>query len=189
MGTVTRAEAETRTGTETGGERERRLDRRREREREGEGRGGGGELWFPSHKKNNRVEDGIFPFHSQLHLYRQEVMPAGSQLLRVQNPAPVRRCGTEGRTSTRDGDRNKNEEGNRHEDRAEGNNKGANGDENRKRGGRERKPWNLQNCIKGELEDTRGGRRQRVASSHRRKTRCPIETVASCGGPESRDGS
>ena len=32
------------------------------------------------------------------------------------------------------------------------------------------------------------GRHQRVTSNHSRKTRCPNETVVSCGGPESKDG-
>ena len=38
------------------------------------------------------------------------------------------------------------------------------------------------------LKTRDGGRRQQVANSHSRKTQRPSDTVASCGGPELRDG-
>ena len=42
--------------------------------------------------------------------------------------------------------------------------------------------------IKGGRKIREGGRRQRVPSNHSRNTQSPNETVASCGGPEPRDG-
>ena len=97
----------------------------------------------------------------------------GSKQLWVQDPAPVRRCGTEGRAG--------------HQGR-EGGNGGESENGNgtiieRRVGGREsprieeagRKTWEK-------------GRRQRVTRGYSRKTRHLSETVASCGGPESNDG-
>ena len=79
--------------------------------------------------------------------------PADSQQLRTQDPAPARRCGTEGRTvkGTRDGrgkdgygnrdgggEGNENEDGNGHGDRDGGKSGSGNEDENREEGGEER---------------------------------------------------
>ena len=104
--------AETGTGEETkkrrkdgsgdgndGGNERKNARRERGREREG---GGEIELWYPSHQERSRVEDQALPFRTRHHLYtilcRQEVTPVGSQQLRAQDPAPARRCDTEGRT-------------------------------------------------------------------------------------------
>ena len=64
------------------------------------------------------------------------MMPAGTQQLRAQDPAPVRRCGTEGTTGHpgregRNGDGNRDEGGggNAHEDRGGGGNGSGSGDE------------------------------------------------------------
>ena len=99
-GTETRAVAEMRTvmgtgmGSETGREREREREwRGRER-----GKGGGGELSYPTHQARRKVEDQVQTFRTRHHLCRQEVARAGSQQLLAQDPAPGRRCGTEGRT-------------------------------------------------------------------------------------------
>ena len=83
----------------------------------GEGRGGGEEFWNPPHRKRSRVEDQTLPFRTQHDFCRQEVAPAGSQQLRVQDPALLHRCGTEVRTG--------------HQRRA-----GGNDDRNREGGGR-----------------------------------------------------
>ena len=45
-----------------------------------------------------KVKDLALTFHALHHLRRQEVAPAGIHQLLVQDPAPTRRCGTEGRT-------------------------------------------------------------------------------------------
>ena len=72
---------------------------RREWQRQQEWRAkGGGELWYPPHQDRSRVDDKALPFRAQHHLCRQEVGLAGSQKLRAQGLASVRRCGTEGRT-------------------------------------------------------------------------------------------
>ena len=102
-------------------------------EREG---GGGGELWYPPHQKRSRVEDKILPFCTRHPLYRQEVVPAGSRQLRVQDPAPARRCITEGKTGHQgrgggNGDGNRggggDETENEYGDKHEGMNAGGNG--------------------------------------------------------------
>ena len=43
-------------------------------------------------------------------------------------------------------------------------------------------------AVEGGREKRDGEQRQRLTSNHSRKTRRPSETVASCGGPEPRDG-
>ena len=53
---------------------------------------------------------------------------------------------------------------------------------------RERGPGSPLDDSRGGAEDARGGLRQRVTTSHSRKTLRPSENVASCGGPEPRDG-
>ena len=62
-----------------------------------ETRGGGRELWNPSHEERSRVEDRALLLRTRRRLCRREVAPAGSQQLRAQDPAPDRRCGTDGR--------------------------------------------------------------------------------------------
>ena len=55
------------------------------------------------------------------------------------------------------------------------------------RGERAREPMNV--IVEVGRKTQERGRHQRVTSNHRRKTRCPSETVASsCGGLELRDG-
>ena len=53
-------------------------------------------------EEGSRVQDKAFPFRTRHPLYtihfRQEVVPAGNQQLRAQDPAPARRCDIEGRT-------------------------------------------------------------------------------------------
>ena len=93
----------------TGWEREREQERewRRENERKtgtGTGAGTGTETRMkreggdPPHQERSRVEDQALLFHTWHHLCKQEVVPAGSYQLQAQDPAPVQRCGTEGRT-------------------------------------------------------------------------------------------
>ena len=93
-----------------------------------------------------------------------------------------KRCGHQGR-EVGNGDGNKDgggsedgrgrEDGRGNEDRVGGGDRSGNGDESGGEGEWEREPGNLQ----------KRERRQRVASSHSR----PSRTVASRGGPESRD--
>ena len=162
-------------------------------EREG---GGGGELWYLPHRERSRVEDQVSPFRTRHRLCRQEVAPADSQHLRVQDLAPDRQYSTEGRTGHqgwegRNGDGNRDEGrdgredeyGNKHESRGGGKNGSGNGsrDENRDEGGGEREPGNFYEVVTEVGRKTReGGRRQRVTNNHSRKTRRPSETVASC---------
>ena len=82
---------------------------------------------------------------------------AGSQQLLAQDPAPARRCGTEGRTGHQrreggngDGNRggDEDENGKEHECRDES--------ENRDESGGEREPGNLQSGNRDGLEDARG---------------------------------
>ena len=102
----------------------------------GKGRGqkGGGELWYLPHRERSRVKDHALPSRTRHYICRQEAAPAGSQQLRVQDLAPVRRCGAEGRTGYqgRDGgsyDGNRDENGNEHKARDAGENWSGNGDE------------------------------------------------------------
>ena len=90
----------------------------------------------------------------------------------------------------RDGgsDRNDNEDGKGYEDGDGDENGSENGDENRDDGEGEREPGSLRSGSEGESEDKRGGRRQRITSNHSRKIQHLSETVASCGGPEPRNG-
>ena len=86
-----------RGGNENGGGDERtnaRWERTRERTRDWRGkmeRGwrvkGGGELWYPPHMEKSSVEDQEVPFRTWHHLSRQMGAPAGSQQLRVRDPA------------------------------------------------------------------------------------------------------
>ena len=93
-GTERRVASETRTDTGAG----TGLEWRREREQERRGKGGSRRdlVSATSGKKHNRRPGTAIP--TRYHLCRQEVAPADSQQLRTQDPAPVRRCGTEGRT-------------------------------------------------------------------------------------------
>ena len=122
---------------------------------------------------------------------------AGSQQPRAQDPAPVRRCGTEGRFGPqgregRDGDRsrggdgNDNEDGNGHEDRDVGDS--GNVDESGGEDGGERELGTYEVIVKVGRKTRKREWRERVTSSRIRKTRRPSETVASRGGPEPRDG-
>ena len=87
----------------------------------GEGEGEGKELWYPS-DHGRTVEDQALQFLTRCYLCRQEVAPAGSQQLRAQGPAPVRRCCTKRRTGHQgreggngDGDRDRGGDGNEDE--------------------------------------------------------------------------
>ena len=117
------------------------------------------------------------------------------------NRAPAQRCGTEGRTvyqgreggngdGNRDGGGNEDEDGNEHEGRDRSENGNENGDDNRDEVGGEGGPGNLQSGTVLEVgrKMRKGGRRQRVTNNHTRRTRRPRETVASCSGPEHREG-
>ena len=88
--------------------------------------------------------------------------PAGSQQLLAQDPAPARRCVTEGRTGHQGleggnghgnrhggGDGNEDEYGNEHECRDRSENGSGNGDENRDVGRGEKKPVNLRSGNRG----------------------------------------
>ena len=84
---------------------------------------------------------------------------AGNQQLRAQDPAPARRCDTEGRTGNqrrerRNGDRIRDgggdEDGNGHEGRDGCENRSGNENEIRNEGGGEKEPGNLLSQSRGE---------------------------------------
>ena len=87
-----------------------------------------------------------------------------------------------------DGNRDGGGDGDENEDGNGGKNGSGNGDENRDEGEGERECGNLRSRIQVGRKTLEGGRRQRVTSNHRPKTRRTSETVASCGGPQPRDG-
>ena len=88
---------------ERGRERGVGIERSREREREWIGKGGrrGAFVSITSEIKQRKSPGSAIP-HDASYL-EKEVAPAGSQKLWVHDPAPARRCGTEGKTGTRDG--------------------------------------------------------------------------------------
>ena len=123
------------TGTGTIIERERRR---------------GGEFSYRPHQERSRVKNQALPFPTRHHLCRQEIAPAGSQQFRAQYPAPVRRCGTDGKTGhpgreeengdgnwDGGGDGNEDEYGSGREGRDGDENGNGDGDENREESGRE----------------------------------------------------
>ena len=93
-----------------------------------------------THWERSRVEDQALAFRTQHYLCRHEVASSGSQQLRAQDPAPVRRCGTEVRTGhqgrerggdgNRDGGGNGNGSKDEYGDEHEGTGGGKNGSDN-----------------------------------------------------------
>ena len=115
--------------------------------------------------------------------------PEGSQQLREQDPAPARRCGTEGRTGHQGregGNRDGKEDGkedecrDEHEGRDEGENGSGNGieneDEARGEVGEEREPRILRTGNRGGSEDAKRQVTPKITSNHSRKTQRPSET-------------
>ena len=122
----------------------------------GEEKRGGGELRYPANHETAGMEDQALPFCVQHYLSRQGVAPVGSQQILAQDPAPARRCGTEGKPGhkrregengdeKRDvgGDGNKDQYGNEHEGSDRGENGTENGDENGDEGGKKRERKSL----------------------------------------------
>ena len=120
---------------------------------------------------------------------------AGSQQLRAKNPAPAPRCGTvwragneerEGRNSDGKsdggGDGREDEYGDEHACRDGGENRIENGIENKRENG------DFRNGYRRGSEDARRRMTPTSDQQPQRKTRRPSETVASCWGPESKDG-
>ena len=118
---------------------------------------------------------------------------AGSQQLRAQDPMPVHRFDTEGRTGSQgrqdgDGDENSDGDGDGEESRNRGGSR--NGDGNRDGDGdeeedeREKEPGNLRSDSRDGAEGARGGGMSTGNQQPRPQDRRPSETVAVCGCPE-----
>ena len=155
-------------------------------------------------KKQSRRPGTAIPHAASSILYTincRQLTPAGSQQLRAQDPAPARRCGTEGRTG--------------HQGREGGNGDGTGtgagtgmrastgmdtrigmgvrtgagtGTTIETRVERRESLGTYEMVIEVGRKTREGGRRQRVTSNLSRKTRRPSKTVESCRGPELRDG-
>ena len=110
-------------------------------------------------------------------------MLAGSQQLRAQDPMPVHRFDTEGRTGSQgrrggDGDENRDGDGDGEESRDRGGSRNGDGDRDGdgdvEEDGREKEPGNLRSDSRDGTKGARGGECQRVTSSHVRKTDAPV---------------
>ena len=119
---------------------------------------------------------------------------ACNQKLRAQDPAPVRRCCTGGRTGPQgregeNGGGNEDGDGNGHEDRNGGENRSGNGEKNAEEGGGERELGILPSDSRGGSEDTIMRVPSTVTSSPGCKARSLGENVVSCEGLDPRDGT
>ena len=130
-------------------------------------------------------------------VYRQDVAPTCSEQLPVHGPAAVRQCATKERTGSQGQERKK-----RRRQNVGGGKDGIGNSDEHRYGNNDRNEATIERTVEKTVVtatyemivevrwDTReSGRRQRVTSSRRRKTRRPSETVVSCGNQRPGTGS